>query len=149
MALPFVGKLLESIVDKSGDILKKLIPDKDLAKKLDAAFRSQFSEENHDFKMFLAQAEADMFVAQQATIQAELHQSDLYTKRTRPRIARQSWYVTMGYALGTGLSNAIPSAWGMGEITFMWEIFVVLSSPALTYMGVRGIEKAVGKFKNG
>lgn len=145
MALPFVGKLLEMIVDKGGDIIKELVPDKDLAKRLEHSLKSQLSKENQDFRMFLEKAESDMFVAQQATIQAELHQSDLYTKRTRPKIARQSWYVTMGYALGTGLSNAFPEAWGIGEVTFSWQIFAVLSSPALTYMGVRGLEK----MKNG
>lgn len=77
---------------------------------------------------------------------AELHQTDLYTKQTRPRIARQSWYVAGAYAL---LSNvAIPLYWQIkggptfdGLVLFSWEVFIALAAPAMVYMGVRGFEK--------
>jgi len=38
-----------------------------------------------------------------------------------------------------------PDAWGLGAPSIDWQIFLVLASPALTYMGVRGFEK----WKNG
>ncbi|MCZ6775251.1 MAG: 3TM-type holin [Ignavibacteria bacterium] len=141
MAIRFLGKLLETVVGVSGKIISELVTDKDLAKQLDHAFRSQVSMEAADFKQIEIEAEKEMFLAQQKTVQAELHQSDLYTKRTRPKIARQSWYITAIYALSSMLLPVAPEAWGLGEPSIDWQIFLVLASPALTYMGVRGFEK--------
>lgn len=80
---------------------------------------------------------------------AELAQSDIYTKRTRPMIARQSWYVAAIYALACHVLVPLFVYYNQVEeatktlplVTFSWEVFLALSSPALTYMGVRGFEK--------
>lgn len=76
---------------------------------------------------------------------AELANTDVYTKRTRPLIARQSWYVAAAYALGINLVFPIGEAanlWtSIPTTTFSWEVFLALAAPALTYMGVRGFEK--------
>ena len=141
MAIPILGDLWGKIVDKGGDIIKELVTDKDLAKNLDHAFRTQMAASQHEFKTLELQVEQKMFEAQQQTIQAELHQSDLYTKRTRPKIARQSWYVTAAYALISTFLPMAPETWGLQQPVFQWEMFLVLSSPALTYMVVRGFEK--------
>lgn len=149
MAIPFLGNLLGSIVDKGGDIIKKLVKDKDLAERLEHEFRTQMASSESDFKELELQVEADMFEAQQKTIQAELHQNDQYTKRTRPNIARKSFYAGLAYALLTALPVE-----GLGfpfvDFTLMpWQFetttLMLLYSPALTYMGVRGFEK----WKNG
>ena len=145
MAIPFIGKLLEKVIGVGGKIISELVTDKDLAKQLDHAFRMQISMEAAEFKQLELSAEREMFLAQQKTVQAELHQNDLYTKRTRPKIARQSWYITATYALSSMLLPVAPEAWGLGEPSIDWQIFLVLASPALTYMGVRGFEK----WKNG
>lgn len=145
MAIPFIGALLEKVIGVGGGIIKELVQDKDLAKQLDHAFRTQLSLQAAEFKQLELAVERDMFEAQQKTVQAELHQSDLYTKRTRPKIARQSWYITAVYALSSMLLPVAPEAWGLGEPAIDWQIFLVLASPALTYMGVRGFEK----WKNG
>jgi len=145
MAIPFLGKIIETIVGKGSDIIKELVTDKDLAKQLDHAFRTQMAAQDASFKQLELSAEQSMFEAQQKTVQAELHQSDLYTKRTRPKIARQSWYITAVYALSSMLLPVAPEAWGLGAPSIDWQIFLVLASPALTYMGVRGFEK----WKNG
>lgn len=137
--------LWEKIVDKGGSIISELVTDKDLAKELDHAFRTQMAANEQDFKSLELEVEKSMFESQQKTIQAELHQSDLYTKRTRPKVARQSWYVTALYALSGMLIPALPDSWGLQVPLIQWEIFLVLASPALTYMGVRGFEK----WKNG
>lgn len=75
---------------------------------------------------------------------AELAQSDVYTKRTRPLIARQSWYVAAAYALlchvGIPLYSAVNELPPL-LVTFSWEVFLALCAPTLTYMGVRGFEK--------
>jgi len=145
MAIPFIGALLDKVIGVGGGIIKELVQDKDLAKELDHAFRTQLSMQAAEFKQLELAAERDMFKAQQETVQAELHQNDLYTKRTRPKIARQSWYITAIYALSSMLLPVAPEAWGLGEPAIDWQIFLVLASPALTYMGVRGFEK----WKNG
>jgi len=141
MAIPFIGKIIEKVIGVGGGIISELVTDKDLAKELDHAFRTQIEANAAGFKALEVEAEAEMFVAHQATVQAELHQSDLYTKRTRPKIARQSWYVTAIYALSSMLLPVAPEVWGLGEPSIDWQIFLVLASPALAYMGVRGVEK--------
>lgn len=145
MAIPFLGAILTKVLGVGGDIIKELVVDKDLAKQLDHAFRTQMAGHEAEFKQLELSAEQSMFEAQQKTVQAELHQSDLYTKRTRPKIARQSWYITAIYALSSMLLPVAPEAWGLGAPSIDWQIFLVLASPALTYMGVRGFEK----WKNG
>lgn len=75
---------------------------------------------------------------------AELHQNDLYTKQTRPKIARQSWYVSALYAVAANAADVYISIEYANLNTdkfFGWEIFVALASPAMLYMGVRGFEK--------
>jgi len=144
MAIPILGDLWGKIVDVGGDIIKQLVTDKDLAKQLDHEFRSQMSREQSTFKQTELEVEERMFVAQQKTIIAELHQHDLYTKRTRPKIARQSWYITAAYAVAGTFLPVLPVDWGLQAPALQWEIFLVLASPALTYMGVRGFEKWKG-----
>jgi hypothetical protein len=141
VSIPIIGKIIEKVIDRGGKIISELVTDKDLAKQLDHAFRSQVSMEAAEFQQLELDAEKEMFVSQQETVRAELHQSDLYTKRTRPKIARQSWYITATYALSSMLLPVLPKTWGLGEPSIDWQIFLVLASPALTYMGVRGFEK--------
>lgn len=133
--------LWEKIVDKGGDIIKEVVRDKDLAEKLEHEFRMRMGQNEHDFKMAEMEAEQKMFESQQQTIQAELHQSDLYTKRTRPKIARQSWSITALYGFSSVLLPILPVRWGLGVPAFSWEIFITLAAPALTYMGVRAFDK--------
>jgi len=149
MAIPIIGALIGKVLDKGGDIIKKMVKDKDLAERLTHEFRSQIQADDSDFKELELQAEKEMFEAQQKTIQAELHQNDQYTKRTRPNIARKSFYAGLTYALLTALPVA-----GIGipfteTIILPWQfqstVLMLLYSPALTYMGVRGFEK----WKNG
>ena len=137
MAVPFLGKLLDTVVGKGADLISEFITDKDKAAEFEHKLRLAVIEDG----ALERQVEADMFAAQQETIQAELHQSDLYTKQTRPKIARQSWYVTGAYAISGMLIPALPESLGLQAPVIQWEIFLVLASPALTYMGVRGFEK--------
>ena len=141
MAIPFLGKILDTLIDKGSDLISEFITDPDKAAEFEHKFKmAALAESQLDREL-----EAEMFKAQQVTIQAELHQSDLYTKRTRPKVARQSWYVTAVYALSTMMIPVLPSQWNLGIPVLHWEVFLVLASPALTYMGVRGFEK----WKNG
>lgn len=75
---------------------------------------------------------------------AELQQTDVYTKRTRPLIARQSWYVAGAYALLCHVGLPLYAALAKIPpilVEFNWEVFLALCAPTLTYMGVRGFEK--------
>jgi hypothetical protein len=141
--MKILSGLWEKIVDRGGSIISELVTDKDLAAKLEHEFRLQMDNNAHEFRKLEAQAEADMFAAQQKTIQAELHQNDQYTKRTRPVIARRSFYAGLAYVLLT----AIPAGGiRLGSLAIMpwqfeWTVLTLLYSPALTYMGVRGLEK--------
>lgn len=137
MAIPILGKIIDTIIGKGSDLISEFITDKDKAAEFEHRYRIALLEDSQLSQEF----EKDIYVAHQQTIQAELHQSDLYTKRTRPKIARQSWYITSIYALSTMLIPVVPEAWGLGEPSLQWEVFLVLASPALTYMGVRGLEK--------
>jgi hypothetical protein len=147
MALPFIGQIIDSVVNKGSALISEFITDKDQAAKLEHEFRSQLSRENHDIQRLEIEAERDLTIAQQATIQAELHQSDLYTKRTRPKIARQSWYIAGAYAMLAAVMPALPIEWGFGTMAFGWEIFIALASPAMTYMGVRTVDLGISKLK--
>lgn len=140
MGLGIIDKVIDKVVDKGAGLISELVKDKDLAAKLEHEWRSQLSRESHEIEQLRIEAERDLTIAQQATIQAELHQSDLYTKRTRPKIARQSWYIGAIYALSAAVIPALPVDWGIGSVDFKWEVFIALVAPAMTYMGVRSID---------
>ena len=143
MGIPLLGDLWGKIVDKGGSIISELVTDKDLAKKLEHEFRSQMETNSADFKQMELETETRIFEAQQKTIQAELHQNDQYTERTRPTIARRSFYAGLAYALLTALPTAGVSFhfFTVMPWQFEWSVLMLLYSPALTYMGVRGFEK--------
>lgn len=149
MAIPFLGALLGKIADKGGDIINKLVKDKDLAAQLEHEFRSQVSEQDHELQAQVAAIEANIYEAHQKTVQAELQQTDLYTKRARPKIAMKSFYAGLAYVLMSmlpvdGLTIAVPFTDTVMVIMpwqYEWEVLMLLYSPALTYMGVRGFEK--------
>lgn len=154
MTIPFLGKIIDSLIDKGSDLISEFITDPDKA----AEFAHKYKMAMLEDTQLDRQLEAEMFKEQQKTVQVELHQNDLYTKRTRPKIARQSWYLTIGYAIFSTIgapllahftSQAGPDgvviAGVFSDITFQWEVFVAIASPALTYMGVRTFDK----WKNG
>ena len=143
MSIPILGDLWSKIVDKGGDIISELVTDKDLAKQLEHKFRSQMEQNQSDFKTLEVETEARLFEAQQKTIQAELQQSDIYTKRARPKIATKSFYAGLAYVFMSRLPEAGIVFWKISIMPWQyeWEILMLLYAPALTYMGVRGFEK--------
>lgn len=76
----------------------------------------------------------------QATIQSGDNATDEYVRRTRPKMARESWWATILYCVCAELLGA----YDIGEGANVY-IAGVLSSPALTYMGVRTMDKFKGK----
>lgn len=89
------------------------------------------------------EAEKVEFQEEQATHRAALQSSDVYTVRTRPLIARQSWYVACIYAITVCVITPFLKlvAAVSGDIPFSWEAYLALSAPALAYMGVRTLDK--------
>ena len=65
--------------------------------------------------------------------------NDVFTKRTRPLIARQSWYVTMAYGVAT-VGTGLLQKW-LTPIMFSWEVYLAMATPALFYMGLREVSK--------
>ena len=141
MALPIIGTIIDRVIDKGASLFSELITDKDEAARLEHEWRQQLSRESHDIQKLELEAERDLALAQQQTIQAELHQSDLYTKQTRPKLARQSWYGAIAYVGVSVFASASPSDWAIQPVPVDWAILTLLASPVLTYMGVRGLEK--------
>jgi hypothetical protein len=145
--LPIVGAIIDRVLDKGASLISEVITDKDEARRLEHEWRTQIAAQDHDLEKLTKEAERDVTLGHQATIQAELHQSDLYTKRTRPKIARQSWYVACAYALLAAVLPSLPTAWGFGRMDFVWEVFIAVASPAMVYMGVRTVDLGFQRVK--
>ena len=145
------NSLTGGVLEKVTGIIDKAVTDKDLKEKLKAELETLARNHAHEREMALVRLEEAVQTEQLKTIQAELAQSDLYTKQTRPRIARQSWYVSGAYAIGSYVTQTYllikpPALSGealdaiMGIASFQWEIYLAAAAPALTYMGVRSFD---------
>lgn len=77
---------------------------------------------------------------QQETIREGDKATDQYVRRTRPKMAKQSWWATAAYLL----IMEILQAFGHGTGANM-AVAGMLASPAWAYMGFRTIDKVKGK----
>lgn len=73
---------------------------------------------------------------QQTTIREGDKATDEYVRRTRPMMARQSWFGTLFYVISAELA----SFWDIGSGASM-ELALVLLGPAGAYMGFRTWDK--------
>lgn len=104
--------------------------------------KAQIVQAHANVEQARIQAERDEQAAIQKTAQVEAQQSDIYTKRTRPGIARKSFYVGAGYVLIAAVVFPAVNAYAGTKLPgFEPSIFMALASPVLAYMGVRGLEK--------
>lgn len=145
--IPIIGGLIEKFLGIGGNIVDQVVKDKDLAEKLKHEFRMAVQADDSEFRKAVLEADTRIFEAQQETIQAELHQSDLYTKRTRPKIAIRSFHAGLVYTLLSQIPEGgiMIFSWTLMPWQFQWSVLGLLYSPALTYMGVRSVDK----WKNG
>ncbi len=81
---------------------------------------------------------------QQETIRQGDNASDEYVRRTRPMMARQSWFGTMGYVISFEAAKAV-KLFNFGAST---ELALILIGPAAAYMGFRAWEKVKGVTKS-
>lgn len=136
--------------------IDKLVPDRDLNQQLKHSLDMAELTAGVDLKKVEVEAERDVTIAIETTHQAALNQSDLVTKRTRPKIASSSWRLTWWYTLAT-IGTQVGAVFvetmanyslAAGEVPFTMPvvafdpiIFGTLAGPALWYMGMRGIDK--------
>jgi len=74
---------------------------------------------------------------QQLTIRTGDTAEDPYVRQTRPMMARQSWYATVGYILGfEGMK-----AFKVFDIGANWDLAMILLAPAAAYLGFRSLDK--------
>ncbi|USN14421.1 hypothetical protein DONNERLITTCHEN_00200 [Janthinobacterium phage vB_JliS-Donnerlittchen] len=74
---------------------------------------------------------------QQETIRSGDNAEDEYVRRTRPMMARQSWYATMAYILAFELLKAFEVVKSGAEV----ELAMILLAPAGAYIGFRTWDK--------
>lgn len=74
---------------------------------------------------------------QQETIRQGDDADDIYVRRTRPRMARQSWYVTAMYVM------TFEALHGLRVVSSgaNWELAMILAAPAMAYLGFRTWDK--------
>lgn len=84
----------------------------------------------------IAELELKEYQEQQETIRAGDSAADEYVRHTRPKMARQSWYGTLGYVVVTELAEI--AGYGTGASV---EIALLLLAPAGAYLGFRSADK--------
>ena len=148
VASKIIDAFTGGIGEKIFGTIDKLVPDRDLAKTLKHQLSMTELVGSIDLQKIEMEAERDMQIEIEKTHQAALNQNDLYTKRTRPKIARQSWLLCAGYTLltigGGGMLDPFIVA-DLSTLRFDPVVFGTLASPAFWYMGMRGFDK----WKNG
>lgn len=132
------GFLSGGLGSQIAEIVNKRVGDRDLASKLQHEIQMALMAGEQELAKLAITSEQEADRQQQETIRAELAQSDEYTKRTRPKLARQSWWSVTGY-VGVSLASALVTA--IPDVPIDWTILTVLASPVLTYMGVRTFDK--------
>lgn len=83
--------------------------------------------------------------AQQAQVQetarVEAQSSDEYVRRTRPKLARDSWLAAMAYAFIAGVVfPLLAQAYGITLPTIQEWIIMALAAPCLSYIGARSVD---------
>jgi hypothetical protein len=139
---------------KIADIIDKRVPDRDLATKLAHDVTVLVTTKEHEAKQAAVEAEQRFEEEVTKRAQADAASGDPYTQRTRPMIARQSWYAGCGY-IAVSVVSKLASPYLPTEILEQgvlvlrpgpvveldWGILMAIYSPALTYMGVRSFDK--------
>lgn len=77
---------------------------------------------------------------QQDTIRNGDNAEDEYVRHTRPLMARQSWYATMGYVISFEIAKVAGHGQGASS-----DMAMILVAPAAAYIGFRTAGKIWGK----
>ena len=135
---------LPALLDLGGRLLDKFIPDPAAKAKaqLDLAQMAQNGElaamANETKLVEMAYADdQSAHKEQQETIRSGDNSSDEYVRRTRPMMARQSWYGAAAYVFAFEGAKLFDKGTGAN-----WEIAMMLLSVALAYHGFRSFDKS-------
>lgn len=156
------GSAVSDVISKAEDIIGKAVTDKDLKQKLSYDLEALRQTQAHETELAAINAEVQLTgaderveIAKERTYQTEIENADLYTKRTRPMIARRSFYLGVAYAFASMFAQLYVTlheqqlfADMTGEqidhirsmIEFRMDVFLVIISPALAYMGARSVD---------
>lgn len=130
--LPFAGKLLDKFFP---DPQAKAEAQLKLAEMAQSGELAKMADETKRAEMAYQDTQAE-HREQQETIRSGDNSSDEYVRRTRPLMARQSWYGGALFAIG--MEGAKMAGYGTGANL---EIALVIMAPALAYMGFRTMDK--------
>lgn len=136
-----LGFLSGGFAEKGVDLISKVVKDKDLAEKLSHDFRTLCQTQDYELQKLAIEAEQGYEQEITKRVQAEQQSNDAYTKRTRPKIARVSFYFGSAYILAHLVSTMVPA---IPVVSIDWSILMAIYSPALAYMGVRSADKWKG-----
>lgn len=81
------------------------------------------------------------------TARVEAQSTDEYVRRTRPKLARQSFYIGVAYLIFCALCSVIKAVTGHPLPGIQEWILMACWSPLLSYIGFRGIESFSAKGK--
>jgi hypothetical protein len=113
---------------------------KELAYQNEANIRAHI-ESIERIKLEREQAQLADQQASHATTQATIQQGDQaldeYVRRTRPQMARQSWYATIAYVFVFELMKAV----GVFDFGASMELALLLLGPAGVYLGLRSVDR--------
>lgn len=130
--LPFAGKILDKFFP---DPIQKAEAQLKLAEMAQSGELARMADETKRAEMAYQDTQAE-HREQQETIRSGDNSSDEYVRRTRPLMARQSWYGGALYAIGFEAAKVFN--YGTGADL---EIGLVIMAPALAYMGFRTADK--------
>lgn len=123
---------IEALIGVAGKVLDRVIPDP--AQKAEAQLElAKLAQSGELAKLADDQA---AHKEQQDTIRNGDNAQDEYVRRTRPMMARQSWYAGLLYIFGFEVAQVLK--YGEGA---QGEIALTILAPALAYMGFRSLDK--------
>jgi len=105
-----------------------------------AHLQSMATLELENKKATLQDAQAE-HAQTQDTIRAGDASTDEYVRRTRPKMARESWYIAAAYIV---IFDALKQ-YGLFNVGATVELAMILISPAAAYIGFRSMDKRKNK----
>jgi hypothetical protein len=107
-------------------------------------FQQMLSTERLRFREMELQDQQHAHEQQQMTIRTGDTAQDDYVRRTRPRMARQSWYASAVYVIGFEAAHAL----GYASTGASMDLALVLLAPAAAYLGFRTGDKFAQAWKD-
>ncbi len=151
LANAFLAKGKEYIEEKTGvDLSQPELSEGDLLKLKQFQLenetelrRLQHEDNKLEAELEKTRIEADVafHTSTQATARVEAQSADEYVRRTRPSLARKSFYAGLGYIVVSGfIFPVINAVKGLSLPVLDAYILGAIYAPCLTFVGVRSVE---------